>query len=431
MRVRRIGHDTRMGHEMGRRVLQAAQRYEKDIMTFLRELIAIPSFSHQEGPAVERVALEMSRVGFDEVSLDPIGNVVGRIGSGGRVILYDAHIDTVGIGDPEAWDCDPFEGKVSDGVIYGRGASDNKAAVATMVYAARIIRDLGLKDDYTLYVMGVVEEEVCAGWAVGEAISQQWVRPEVVVLGECTDLGIHRGHRGRCEIQVTTKGVSSHGSAPERGVNAIYEMLPLLEGIRTLNAGVAGGGLLDPVWASDSGLLGPGSIAVTMIGCKSASANAIPDECFVSVDRRLIMGETFHAALEQIRSLPGGDRARVELAHHDRPTYKGYSKRVVKAYPAWLIEDHHPLMRSGLTAAEAILGSPPRIGTWSFGTDGGITMGKLGIPTIGFGPGSERWAHTSKDQVAVDHLAKAAAVYALLPAVYVGVCGAKPGQAET
>lgn len=231
MRVRRIGRYKRMGsetglghhlelgrqiglgHVVGRRVLRTAERYEKDIISFLRDLIAIPSFSHQEGRAIERVALEMSRVGFDDVTIDPIGNVVGRIGSGRRVILYDAHIDTVGIGDPEAWDCDPFEGKVSDGAIYGRGASDNKAAVAAMVYAARIIKDLGLEDDYTLYLMGVVEEEVCAGWAVGEAISQQWVRPEVVVLGECTDLGIHRGHRGRCEIQVTTKGVSSHGSA--------------------------------------------------------------------------------------------------------------------------------------------------------------------------------------------------------------------------
>lgn len=403
MRVRKIGY------EIANQVLKSAQAYEGDIVNFLRELIAIPSLSHQEGQAVQRVAAEMSRVGFDEVHFDPIGNVVGRVGSGRRVILYDAHIDTVGIGDPEAWDCDPFQGRFSDGVIYGRGASDNKAAVATMVYAARLIKDLGLEDEFTLYVMGVVEEEVCAGWAVGESILNQWVNPEVVILGECTDLGINRGHRGRCEIQVTTKGLSSHGSAPERGVNAIYEMLPMLEGIRSMNPGAAA-----------DGFLGPSSIAVTMIGCKSPSANAIPDECLISVDRRLVIGETVNSALQQIRSLPGADRAQVELVCHDKPTYTGYSKRVEKAYPAWFLADDQSLVKSAIEAAQAILGSPPQLGKWSFGTDGGTTMGKLGIPTIGFGPGAERWAHSSRDQVPVDHLSKAAAFYALFPSVYVG-----------
>ena len=162
-------------------VQERAARYEDKVAGFLRDLIAIPSPSTKERDVIQRIAQEMRANGFDEVTIDAIGNVIGRVGNGEKKILYDSHIDTVGIADPTAWDCDPFKGKVENGIVYGRGASDNKAAIATMVYGARIIKDLGLEGDYTLYVMGVVEEEACDGWAVGESIKKGWVKPDVVV----------------------------------------------------------------------------------------------------------------------------------------------------------------------------------------------------------------------------------------------------------
>ena len=390
------------------RIQERAARYQDKVVGFLRDLIAIPSTSTREREVIQRIAQEMRANGFDEVTIDAIGNVIGRVGNGEKKILYDSHIDTVGIADPNAWDCDPFQGKVENGIVHGRGASDNKAAIATMVYGARIIKDLGLEGDYTLYVMGVVEEEACDGWAVGESIKKGWVKPDVVVLGECTDLDIYRGHRGRCEIKVTTKGVSCHGSAPDRGVNAIYKMQPIIQGIEELNQG----GL------KDDPFLGKGTIAVTMIECKTGSLNVVPDECTIYIDRRMTVGETAESSIAEIKALPGGDEAQVELLYYEDPSYTGYQKQVEKDFPTWVLPEDHALVQSGAEVAEAILGRRPRIDKWVFSTDGISTMGKLGIPTIGFGPSEEKWAHTVKDQVSIDHLVKAVAFYALFPKVY-------------
>lgn len=383
-----------------------AQLYEADIVKFLRDIVAIPSVSCQEQAVVLRIAEEMRRQGFDEVRLDRIGNVIGRVGQGPIKILYDSHIDTVGIADPLAWEHDPYIGKVADGVVYGRGASDNKAAMATFVYAARIMQDLGLTDCCTLYVVGVVEEESCDGWAVKEMIEHEGVVPDFVVLGECTDLAIYRGHRGRIEFKVVTKGVSCHASAPERGVNAVYKMLPIIKGIEELQGKLA-----------SHSFLGQGSIAVTMMECKTGSLNTVPDECTIYIDRRTTVGETRETCFAEIRSLPGGDEAHIEMLYYDDPSWTGYQKRVDKYFPTWMLEEDHVLVTSGAKAAELITGDKPRIDKWTFGTDGSSLMGKLGIPTIGFGPSEEKWAHTVDDQVKIDHLLQATMFYALFPSV--------------
>ncbi|MCR4402891.1 MAG: YgeY family selenium metabolism-linked hydrolase [Firmicutes bacterium] len=397
-----------MDRERARKLREAVERYREHIAAFLRELIAIPSTSTNEGACIRRIRDEMARAGFDDVRIDAIGNVIGTMGAGPRKILYDSHIDTVGVGDRLAWRWDPFEGKYEDGVIYGRGASDNKAAIACMVWGARAMRDLGLlPDDVTLYVAGVVQEEECDGWAVHEMITTQGIAPECVVLGECTNLQVHRGHRGRCEIKVTTKGRSCHASAPERGVNAVYRMMPIVAGIEALNSRL-----------KDDPFLGRGTVAVTFIECKTGSLNVVPDECTICVDRRMTVGETAESCIEEIRSLPGAEDAEVSLFTYDSMSHTGYRARWEKSFPAWSLDEGHPLVQAGVRCAEVLFGERPRTGKWVFATDGSATMGRLGIPTIGFGPGEERHSHSVDDQVSVEHLVKSAMLYAAFPAVY-------------
>ncbi|MGE5594292.1 MAG: YgeY family selenium metabolism-linked hydrolase [Betaproteobacteria bacterium] len=394
--------------EQATKIREAVEGYRENIVTFLRELIAIPSTSTNEGECICRIRLEMERAGFDDVKVDAIGNVIGTMGSGRRKILYDSHIDTVGVGDRAAWKWDPFQGKYENGVVYGRGASDNKAAIACMVWGARVMTDLRLlPDDVTLHVAGVVQEEDCDGWAVHEMITTQGIQPECVVLGECTSLQINRGHRGRCEIKVTTKGVSCHASAPARGVNAIYKMVPIVAGIEDLNGRL-----------KDDPFLGRGTIAVTSIECKTGSLNVVPDECTIYVDRRMTVGETTESSIEEIRSLPGAEDADVGLLTYDSPSYTGYRRSWEKYFPTWVLEEDHPLVQAGVKCAESLFGEKPRTSKWVFSTDGTATMGRLGIPTIGFGPGEERHSHSVDDQVSVEHLVRSAMFYALFPTVY-------------
>jgi putative selenium metabolism hydrolase len=388
-------------------VRDKARQCQDDVVQFLREIIAIPSASTQERAVVERIAAEMRSAGLEDVHTDTVGNVIGHVGHGPIQILYDSHIDTVGVGDPAAWACDPFRGKAEGGVIYGRGASDNKAAIATMVHGARILKEHGLEGAFTLWVAGVVEEEACDGWAVGELIRRGHIpRPDFAVLGEATGLDIYRGHRGRCEIQVVTKGVSCHASAPDRGINALYRMQRIIAGIETLGEHL-----------KDDSFLGKGTIAATHLECKTPSLNALPDECTLYIDRRMTVGETAESAIAEIKALPGAGEARVELLRYSDPSWTGYQKNVPKDFPTWVLPEVHPLVQAGVETAEGILGRRPGIGRWVFSTDGVSIMGELGIPTIGFGPSEERWAHSVRDQVPVEHLTLATAFYASFPQI--------------
>jgi putative selenium metabolism hydrolase len=259
--------------------------------------------------------------------------------------------------------------------------------------------------DVTVYVVGSVMEEDCDGLALGYALTETIPDADAVVLGECTDLAVYRGHRGRMEMMVTTEGISAHASAPERGRNAIGAMAPIVLEVSELNDHLA-----------DDDFLGKGTIAVTNIECESASLNAIPDACRIYLDRRLTRGETRESAVKEVESLSSVGGATVDVSGYNRPSYSGHVIETEKYFPTWVIEDDHPLVRAGLAAGEAALGSPPRLGKWTFSTNGVWSAGRLGIPTIGFGPSEERWAHTVLDQCPVDHLVASIAFYAALPA---------------
>jgi putative selenium metabolism hydrolase len=380
----------------------AAQR--ADIITFLRELCAIPSYDSQIRAVGERAEAEMKKLGFDEVWWDKMGNIVGRIGDGPRKLLYDSHIDTVGIGDPDSWEWDPFQGKVENGVFFARGACDEKGSTPGMIYGLALAKELGLLDGFTGYYFGNMEE-----WNDGSAphalVDVEGLRPDFVVIGEPTRMQVYRGHKGRVEMQVVAKGKSAHAASNFLGDNAIYKLLPIIEAISKLEPELG-----------DDPFLGHGRITVTDMRVKTPSINAVPDEATIYIDRRITFGEDPQAELERIKRLIGS-RSDIEasiLLYND-PSYTGFVFPLDKIYPAWAMPEDHPYVQAGVQAGTLLWGEPLPTGKWDFSTNGTYWSGKAGIPSIGFGPGDEIHAHTVIDQVKLDDVVRATEWYALLP----------------
>ncbi len=384
--------------------------HSDDIITFLREICAIPSMDSQIGPVGERVQAEMKKLGFDEVWFDSMGNTVGRIGNGPRVLVYDSHIDTVGIGDPDEWKWDPFQGKIEDGVFYARGACDEKGSTPGMIYGLAIAQRLGLLEGWTAYYFGNMEEW-CDGIAPHAFVEHEGIRPDFVVIGEPTKMLVYRGHKGRVEMKVVAKGKSAHAASNHLGDNAIYKVLPVIEGVK----------ILEPE-LGDHPFLGHGKITVTDMSVETPSLNAVPNQCTVYIDRRVTFGESVEGVIEQVRQLiPAENRARgdvtVEMLFYDEPSYTGFVFPVDKYFPAWALEESHPLVQAG-QAARTLTGLPEAApGKWNFSTNGIYWAGKAGIPSIGFGPGDEVTAHTVLDSVSLDEVVKATEFYAVLPAL--------------
>lgn len=390
-------------------VLKKAQSYKADMTKFLRDMIAIPSESSGEEKVILRIKEEMEKVGFDKVTIDPMGNILGYIGHGKHLIGMDAHIDTVGIGEIKNWTFDPYEGFEDDIYIGGRGASDQEGGMAAMVYAAKIIKDLGLEDDYTLVITGTVQEEDCDGLCWQYIIEQDKVRPEFVLITEPTSCRIYRGHRGRMEIKVSTRGISCHGSAPERGTNAIYLMAPIIEDIKHLNDRLRN----DP-------FLGKGTVTISQIFHKSPSRCAVADGCWISLDRRLTDGETYETAIKEINDLPSVKAANavVEMYDYERPSYTGLVYPTKAFFPTWVIPEDDILCRSMKEGYENLFGKEPIIDKWTFSTNGVSIMGRFGIKCIGFGPGDEKEAHAPNEKTRKEDLVICAALYAVMPLLY-------------
>ena len=390
-------------HEKYKREVESVR---EDLVSFLREIVEIPSPSCEEEVVAERAKSEMERLGYDEVRIDSFGNVIGKVGSGDKIILYDSHMDTVGIGDPDSWSHDPYKGKLEDGIIYGRGTGDNKGGLASMIYGGAIAQKLGMLEGVTLYVVGSAQEEASDGLAYKTVITEDGLRPEVVVLGECTGLKIYRGQRGRMEITVTTHGVSGHASAPERGENAIYKMTSIIKGIEQLNSNL-----------KDDDFLGKGTVAVTKMEVETPSLNAIPDKALIYVDRRLTAGETKESALAEITKIAGSD-GEVEVLQYESTSYTGKKDGMEKYYPTWQLAPDHPALQAAEAAYKEIFGEEPVVDKWTFSTNGVYTAGIEGIPTFGLGPSVEEVTHSVNEQVSIKDLVNAAAFYAGYPSFY-------------
>jgi putative selenium metabolism hydrolase len=376
------------------------------VARFLRDIIRIPSLSGGEKQVVQHIARELRALRvYDRVWTDRLGNVIGQWGRGPRKVMFDAHIDTVDIGDRAQWAHDPYAALLRNGAIHGRGAVDEKPAMACMAYAPLLL-DQALKQHVTVYVVGSVLEEDCDGYPLWHLITQEGVTPDCVVLGEPTDLCVYRGHRGRMEITVTVKGKAAHGAHCDRGVNAIYRMAPIIRDVAQLHTRLR-----------RDALLGKGSVTIARIESTSPSLCSVADGCTIYLDRRLTRGETKASALAELRALPGvrAARAQVAVREYHGTAWTGRTVQQESYFPTWVLEDKHPLVQAGLRAARATMPTRrPRLGVWTFSTNGVATMGRLGIPTIGFAPGREELAHSVHEHVAVNDLGVATQFYAAL-----------------
>jgi putative selenium metabolism hydrolase len=393
-------------------MFELGQRDREAMIAFLQDLVRIPSYSTQEGEVAARLIAEMKAVGFRDVRGDRIGNVVGRIGAGsGPILLYNGHMDVVGPGDLSTWQQDPFGARIENGVLYGRGTADMKGALAAMVYGAKMLLDQGIPLRGELCVAGVVQEEPCEGLSMRVLIEEEGLIPDYVILGEATGLQISRGQRGRMEIKVVSRGRSCHASAPGRGDNAIYTASRLIFGVEMLSQQLA-----------EDRFLGPGTLAVTQIENTAGSRNVVPDTCTFYIDRRLTLGETEAKALAEVQAVLLREEAQAELSvsEYVSTSYTGYEARAKCYYPAWALDREHPLIRRLDRAIRDELGYRPEIGKWDFSTDGVYTMGVAGIPTAGFGPGLEKYAHTADERIRLVDVERAACGYARIATEILG-----------
>ena len=429
-------------------IKKAAEGYRADMAKFLRDMIAIPSESCEEEGVVKRIAAEMEKLGYDKVEFDKLGNVIGWMGTGDKIIAIDSHIDTVGIGNRENWTADPYTGYETDEIIYGRGGSDQEGGMASATYGAKIMKDLNLiPEGYKIMVVGSVQEEDCDGMCWQYIYNKDKIVPEFVISTEPTDGGIYRGHRGRMEIRVDVKGVSCHGSAPERGDNAIYKMADILQDVRALNENPADDSveikglvkMLDPKYNpehyEDARFLGRGTCTTSQIFYTSPSRCAVADSCAISIDRRMTAGETWDSCLEEIRNLPNvkkyGDDVKVSMYMYDRPSWTGEVYETECYFPTWINKENAAHVQAVVDAHHALWGAErigpegamhlrhrPLIDKWTFSTNGVAIQGRYGIPCVGFGPGAESQAHAPNEITWKQDLVTCAAVYAAVPGLY-------------
>ena len=389
-----------------RQLSQILRRDCGKMVKFLRDIIAMPSPSGCEGQVAKRTVREMKACGFDKAFVDRIGNAVGIAGAGKPVILFDAHMDTVGIHDRSRWKVDPYKGKLDGKYVHGRGASENKGALAAILYGVKAMREAGLLQG-TVIVAGSTFEEDCDGLGLWYALAKTGLKPEAVVIGKFTELKIMRGQRGRMEIKITIPGKSCHASNPQEGVNPLYAALPIIAGIEKLDKRL-----------KKDAFLGKGTIAVTQISVNSPGFNRLGHEAYLSVDRRLTAGETKELAFRQLRSLPGAKNAKVEVLFYEKPASTGLIQRTEKYFPGWSMPESSRVVKAAKAAYEGALGGKPVVEKWTVSSNGVSSRGLLGIPTVGFGPGEKRFLHNYEDRIAIEDMVKAAKFYALYPGAY-------------
>ncbi|PKM96557.1 MAG: hypothetical protein CVU77_05170 [Elusimicrobia bacterium HGW-Elusimicrobia-1] len=362
--------------------------YEKKCVDFLKRLVSAKSYSGCEAKAAAVAAREMRRLGYDSVSSDSYNNVVGRIGDGrGTKILFDAHTDTVGIADPALWRSDPFVPVIKKGLLYGRGACDDKGSVAAMVYAGALLKKSARADGFTLMVSASAGEEIGETQWLDFITKKLRFIPDFAVIGEPSNLKVIRGHKGRTEFKISVRGKSAHASIPEKGVNAAHRASELVGKIAALNKKYKSAALGKPV------------ISVTVMETTNASINTIPENCVFYIDRRTVETETRRSVEREIRAICGSV-AKIEYVKH---------------YSPWVISAGHPLLKASARAFTEAYGTAPKVITWPFCTNGSHTMGDNGIPSVGFGPGKEEHAHIANESIALADVIKAIGFYAALP----------------
>jgi putative selenium metabolism hydrolase len=350
----------------------------------------------------QMVVNTMKRLKFDEVTIDSTGNVIGRIGSSPTIIQFDSHMDTVEVNDTSQWEEGPFSGKIVHGEIWGRGSVDMKSGLMASIYAAARAREMGYLTGKTVYITATVCEEYCDGENLQMLYQETQIKPHYCIICEPSGNVITTGHKGKAQIKITTHGVSAHGSAPEKGVNAVYAMADIIQRVEALNRKLA----------EKKG--SHGTIVLSDISCISASLNAVPSSCSIYLDRRLSLGESLQQVHQEMDALIEGKDAVWEIGTLIHTSWKGAKLTYQPMHEPWEIALKHPLTKALERAYTTTYGkAPSSYDFWDFGTNA-ITPVAMGIPVIGFGPGEYKRAHMRDERCAVQQIIDACTVYTQL-----------------
>jgi len=379
-----------------------APEIKQELIEFTQNLIRIKSMSGREEKIIRFIEQKMKALGYDEVVIDSMGNLLGRIGSGEKSILFDSHVDTVAVNDETEWDIPPFSGEIVDGYLHGRGSVDMKSSVAASIYAGALAKKLGFASGKTIYVSCTVFEEDCDGENLKHLFKELKIKPDYVVICEPSNNVITLGHKGKAQISIKTHGVSAHGSAPEKGVNAIYEMAEIIQRVEKTNA---------ELMKKDKSR---GTLVMSRISSTSASLNAVPSECEVYLDRRTVPGETEDDIKKEMDQLVQGKNATWEVGTLHRKSWTGMDITYEPFHSAWKIDLQHELTQACMAAYRENFGSEPaEFDFWDFSTNA-VTPVRMGIPTIGFGPGEYKLAHMRNENCKVDQIIEAGSFYTRL-----------------
>lgn len=374
------------------------------LIAFTQDMIRIESYTCKEKEASERVQAEMISLGYDDVKVDSFGSVLGRVGNGETVLLYDAHIDVVEALDAADWKHGPFSATIEDGCMYGRGTVDTKSSVCAMVYAGHAMKELGLLEDKTVYISASVGEEDYDGFFLENAIREHKIEADFAVIGEPSDLNLAVGHRGRSMYTIQTQGVSAHGSAPHNGINAIYKMAKVIERVEAQQ------GKFDLLEGEK------GSVVLSNVQARTASLNAIPDQCTIYLDRRLALGETEEIVAAEMDAIVEGLDAKWSVYRATGESFTGKEIDMHVFLPAWEIDANHVLAVAGTKAISTVTGKTDTTFKWEFATNGFATNGPFQVPTIGVGPGEIKYAHMKDENCKVEDIVSAAKIYTCISA---------------
>ena len=378
---------------------QLSSSVENEMIEFARELIRIKSYSGQEEACIKAVAAKMNELNYDHVQIDGMGNVMGTLGHGDSIIMFDSHVDTVEVNDPDDWIVPPFSGDIVEGRLYGRGSVDMKSSVAASVYAGAVAKKQGLLANHKVIVSATVCEENCDGENLKHLFKEFDLCPDFMVICEPSNNQIAIGHNGKAQMRITTKGKSAHGANPNEGHNAIYEMANIIQRVEELNENLMKNG-------SKSG-----TIVLSQIGSSGASLNAVPTECQIYLDRRLVPGEDIDLVNKEMEELIKGQSARWEVGTLHCKSWTGLDIEYRPIHQPWTIELDHPLTKLANDAhLEVFDRKPLNYCHWSFSTNA-VTPIDLGIPCIGFGPGDHAMAHMTNENCSIEQIKQAMSFY--------------------
>lgn len=371
---------------------------DQPLIAFYREAIRTQSYSNQEAGFAHLIRAEMQKLGYDEIYFDRVGNVVGKVGNGPKIIHFDSHMDTVKPGKTEDWDFPPFSAEYHDGYIYGRGSVDMKGGLAASVYAAALAKKQGFLKGKTVYVTCSVCEEDCDGVNLVNFYKDTGITPDYCVICEPSDNEITLGHTGKVQAKIKTHGISAHGSAPEKGLNAVYEMANIIKKVENLNEKLR----QTP---------GKGTIVLSKISSVAASLNAVPSECEIYLDRRLRKGEHVSDVRAELDDLIRGAKATWEPGILREKSWTGEDLVYLPEHEPWEIGKNEDLTIASFDAYQDTFGIPPeKFNFWDFGTNA-VTPVSMGVKTIGFGPGEYKLAHMVNERCKPEQVLEACNFY--------------------